>query len=123
VWEYLPEEAALITPRQGYEAFYWRMVYETRPDVLLPFLQNPQPAPADLSGRDVYATERALGYAYSGGALGLPGLSTTRIGSCRVFWEANPGQALAETSRMCCTTFRRLPLRSWSPTPWALLRW
>jgi hypothetical protein len=74
VWEYLPEGAALITPWQGYEAFYWRTVYQTRPDVLLPFLQDPQPVRTDLGGRDVYATERALRYAYGGGALGPPRL-------------------------------------------------
>jgi hypothetical protein len=76
VWEHLPEGAALITPptQLGYEAFYWQMVYQTRKDVLLPFLQNPRPASTDLSGRDVYATERALRYGYGGGALGPPKL-------------------------------------------------
>jgi hypothetical protein len=58
----------------SYEAFYWRMVYQTREDVLLPFLQNPQPASIDLSERDVYATERALRYGSGGGALSPPRL-------------------------------------------------
>jgi hypothetical protein len=76
VWEYLPEGAALITGPTtfSYGAFYWRMVYQTREDVLLPSLQDPQPASIDLSGRDVYATERALKYGSGGGALSPPRL-------------------------------------------------
>lgn len=75
VWEYLPADSALITlPIQfGYDAFYWRLVYNTRTDVLLPFLQNRNPESIEIIGRDIYTTERALRYSV-GGVKGPPKL-------------------------------------------------
>jgi hypothetical protein len=61
-WGLLPQDAALITPGGvfGYDAFYWKLVYGTRPDVILPTLPTPNPSKAALAGREVYATTRAL---------------------------------------------------------------
>lgn len=58
VWEMLPERAALLTQGGvfGYDAFYWRLVYRTRSDVLLPLLPSPNPARSDLQGRSLYST-------------------------------------------------------------------
>jgi len=63
VWQILPQDAALLTPSGvfGYDAFYWQLVYDTRPDVLLPMLPTPNPSPRDLQARQLYATTRALG--------------------------------------------------------------
>ncbi len=57
VWEMLPESAALLTRSGvfGYDAFYWRLAYDTRPDVLLPVTPGAKAAPADLQGRSLYS--------------------------------------------------------------------
>jgi hypothetical protein len=62
LWERLPEEAVLLTSSGvfGYDAFYWRLVYNTRPDVLLPTLSTPDPSPEVLAASDLYATIPAL---------------------------------------------------------------
>ncbi|MBN1149274.1 MAG: DUF2723 domain-containing protein [Anaerolineales bacterium] len=62
VWQLLPQEAALVTQSGvfGYDAFYWQLVYDTRPDVLLPTLPTPNPSSKALRGRQLYATTRAL---------------------------------------------------------------
>jgi len=62
VWERLPAQSALITPRGvfGYDAFYWQLVYHTRPDVLLPLLPSPNPSPASLTDREVFGTTRTV---------------------------------------------------------------
>jgi hypothetical protein len=61
VWSVLPRNAALITQSGvfGYDAFYWQLAYDTRPDVLLPLLPGPNPSAKDLAGRDLFATTRA----------------------------------------------------------------
>ncbi len=58
VWEILPEDAALLTQRGvfGYDAFYWRMVYDTRPDVFLPSLPGSLLSSRDLAGRELYSS-------------------------------------------------------------------
>ena len=38
--------------------FYFRLVYDVRPDVLMPHLTNPRPSPDDVSGREIYTTMR-----------------------------------------------------------------
>ncbi|MEW6718089.1 MAG: DUF2723 domain-containing protein [Chloroflexota bacterium] len=62
VWELLPANAALLTPGGvfGYDAFYWQLVYDIRPDVLLPTLPGPNPSPKDITGRKLYATTQAI---------------------------------------------------------------
>jgi hypothetical protein len=58
VWEILPENAALLTQRGvfGYDAFYWRMAYATRPDILLPSLPYHFASSRDLAGRGLFST-------------------------------------------------------------------
>ena len=57
VWEILPESATLITRGgvMGYDAFYWSLIYDTRPDVFLPTLPSPFPVAASLDGMDLYS--------------------------------------------------------------------
>ncbi len=58
VWEMLPSDSVLLGQRGvfGYDMFYWRLVYNVRPDVLLPMLTALRPNPADLTGRAIYST-------------------------------------------------------------------
>jgi hypothetical protein len=60
-WEQLPAGAALVTARSvfGYDAFYWQMVYHTRPDVLCPCC-HADPSPVSLAGREVFGTTRTM---------------------------------------------------------------
>jgi hypothetical protein len=57
-WEMLPEGAALLTRNGvfGYDAFYWRLAYGTRPDVCLPVTPGAKTALADLQERSLYST-------------------------------------------------------------------
>jgi hypothetical protein len=57
-WEMLPEGAALLTRNGvfGYDAFYWRLAYGTRPDVCLPVTPGAKTAPGDLQDRSLYST-------------------------------------------------------------------
>ena len=73
-WEMLPEGAALLTQSGvfGYDAFYWRMVYGTRPDVLLPALPGPFPSSLDLAGRDLFSTTPIEASARARGPGALP---------------------------------------------------
>ncbi len=56
VWEILPPDSVLLGQGGvfGFDMFYWRLVYNVRPDVLLPMLAGPRPDPAELAGRSVY---------------------------------------------------------------------
>jgi hypothetical protein len=62
VWEVLPEDAVLLTAGGvfGFEAFYWQLIYDTRPDVLLPAKDPGTAATCDLSIQEVFATGSAL---------------------------------------------------------------
>jgi hypothetical protein len=62
VWSLLPRNAALLTPSGvfGYDAFYWQLIYGTRPDVLLPMMSNPNPGANTIAGRDVYSNTNLL---------------------------------------------------------------
>lgn len=74
VWEMLPEGAVLLTSSGvfGYDAFYWQLAYDTRPDVLLPALTTPDPAGMDLAGRDIFTTTPVLNRPQRRGPGALP---------------------------------------------------
>jgi len=64
VWEMLPENSILLGKGGvfGYDAFYWRLVYGVRPDVLMPMLPGSQPdAGAMAAERPIYSTSRGGG--------------------------------------------------------------
>ncbi len=58
VWQMLPDGATLLTDSGvfGYDAFYWRLVYNTRPDVFLPALEIKTLASSIVYGEDLYST-------------------------------------------------------------------
>jgi hypothetical protein len=58
VWEYLPENSTLLSQGgvMGYDAFYWRLVYDTRPDVVLPALPTHTPSLADVQTGELFST-------------------------------------------------------------------
>jgi hypothetical protein len=58
VWTYLPENSTVLSRGgvMGYDAFYWQLAYDTRPDVVLPALPTHSPAFSDLQGRDLFST-------------------------------------------------------------------
>jgi hypothetical protein len=60
VWQVLPENSAILGRGGvfGFDMFYYRLVYDVRPDVLMPHLDTPVPDRRDLAGRDVYSTAR-----------------------------------------------------------------
>lgn len=60
IWEVLPENSALLTQSGvfGYDAFYWRLIYNMRPDVLLPALTTPDPKPKELKGHELFTSTR-----------------------------------------------------------------
>ncbi len=51
VWEILPQGSILIGRSGvfGYDMFYWRLVYNVRPDVLIPMLEGPRPSPETIA--------------------------------------------------------------------------
>jgi len=53
----LPEDAVLLSRGGvfGYDVFYYRLVYDIRPDVLIPALERGT-RPQDLPGREIYST-------------------------------------------------------------------
>lgn len=63
LWSLLPEGSVLLGRGGvfGYDLFYYRLVYNTRPDVLIPNLDNPAPNRADLIGREIYSNLRMDG--------------------------------------------------------------
>ncbi len=110
LWERLPEGAALLTPGGvfGYDAFYWQMVYNTRPDVYLPTLPSPNPSPDALRGREIYATASALRGSRGPGAL-PPGLIAEDLWAVPVLFGEQPQ---AQTGKR-----QSLVLYHLSPTP------
>ncbi len=58
VWTYLPEDSTLLSRAgvMGYDAFYWQLAYDTRPDVVLPALPTHNPTYSDLQGRELFST-------------------------------------------------------------------
>jgi hypothetical protein len=60
VFDLLPEGAALLGRSGvfGYDMFYYRLVYDVRPDVAMPHLPHANPRPEELGGREVYTTMR-----------------------------------------------------------------
>jgi hypothetical protein len=63
VFEVLPQDSVLMGRRGvfGFDMFYWRLVYDVRPDVAIPVLDNSRPDPRALREGAVYSTERAQG--------------------------------------------------------------
>jgi hypothetical protein len=59
-FEILPEGSVLLGRGGvfGHDMFYFRLVYDVRPDVLMPHLTNPRPSPEDVEGREIYTTMR-----------------------------------------------------------------
>jgi hypothetical protein len=59
-FEILPEGSVLLGRGGvfGHDMFYFRLVYDLRPDVLMPHLTNPRPSPEDVRGRELYTTMR-----------------------------------------------------------------
>jgi MFS family permease len=60
LFEILPEGSVLLGRGGvfGHDMFYFRLVYNARPDVLMPHLTNPRPSPEDMRGRKIYTTMR-----------------------------------------------------------------
>ncbi len=60
VFEILPQGSVLLGRGGvfGHDMFYFRLVYDARPDVLMPHLTNPRPSPGDVRGRGIYTTMR-----------------------------------------------------------------
>ncbi len=69
----LPADSALLGRGGvfGYDMFYYRLVYNLRPDVLMPHISTPDPAALSLSDRPIHTNER-LGQARAGGPWSLP---------------------------------------------------
>jgi hypothetical protein len=61
VWQMLPPDSVLLGRGGvfGFDMFYWRLVYNIRPDVLMPMVDNPRPNPAEMAGRPLYTNEPA----------------------------------------------------------------
>jgi hypothetical protein len=60
VWEILPQGSVLIGRGGvfGYDMFYWRLVYNVRPDVLIPMIEGPQPSSGAMAGAGpIYTTQ------------------------------------------------------------------
>ena len=60
VFDLLPQDAALLGRSGvfGYDMFYYRLVYDVRPDVAMPHLPDANPHPEELAGREIYTTMR-----------------------------------------------------------------
>ncbi|MBW8010355.1 MAG: DUF2723 domain-containing protein [Chloroflexi bacterium] len=58
VWELLPQDSSILGRSGvfGYDMFYFRLVYDIRPDILIPHLDTPTPSPESLEGRDIFST-------------------------------------------------------------------
>jgi len=62
VWEILPQGSVLIGQGGvfGYDMFYWRLVYNVRPDVVIPMIEGPRPSPRALAGAGAIYTTQPL---------------------------------------------------------------
>lgn len=60
VFEMLPQDTVLLGRSGvfGYDMFYYRLVYDVRPDVLMPHLSGAEFRTEDLAGREMYANTR-----------------------------------------------------------------
>ncbi|MBN1315246.1 MAG: DUF2723 domain-containing protein [Anaerolineales bacterium] len=60
VFTLLPADSVLVGRSGvfGYDMFYYRLVYDLRPDVLMPHLATPDPDKSALAGRMVFTNER-----------------------------------------------------------------
>ncbi len=74
VFDLLPQGAALLGRSGvfGYDMFYYRLVYDVQPDVVMPHLPHANPRPRDLAGREVYTTIRLDGSQAGHGPWALP---------------------------------------------------
>ena len=63
VFDLLPGESVLMGQRGvfGYDMFYWRLVYDVRPDVSIPLIDNSRLEPEAVQEGMVFTTERAQG--------------------------------------------------------------
>jgi hypothetical protein len=64
VFEVLPSDAVLVGRGGvfGYDMFYWRLVYDVRPDVTMPHLPGEgNPSKRDLAGRPLFSTTQSGG--------------------------------------------------------------
>jgi hypothetical protein len=63
VFEVLPQGSVLMGRRGvfGFDMFYWRLVYDVRPDVAIPVLDSSRPDPEAMREGAVYTTERTQG--------------------------------------------------------------
>ena len=63
VFDLLPGESILMGRRGvfGYDMFYWRLVYDVRPDVAIPLIDNSRPEPGAVEEGMVFTTDRAQG--------------------------------------------------------------
>ena len=112
VWERLPAHSALITPRGvfGYDAFYWQLVYDTRPDVLLPLLPSPTPNPASLADREVFGTTRTV--SSKGGMFAPPAdLTPTDSWSLPVLLGQQPEKQIGRREQLALYLFSKSPPR------------
>jgi hypothetical protein len=59
-FDLLPQGAALLGRSGvfGYDMFYYRLVYDVRPDVAMPHLPHANPRHQELAGREIYTTMR-----------------------------------------------------------------
>ncbi len=74
VFDLLPPDSALLGRGGvfGYDMFYFRLVYDVRPDVAIPMLDGPRPSPQELAGRAIYTTQPLTGGRGGGGPWSPP---------------------------------------------------
>ena len=110
VWERLPAQSALITPRGvfGYDAFYWQLIYDTRPDVLLPLLPSPNPSPASLADREVFGTTRTV--SSKGGMFAPPAdLTPTDSWILPVLFGQQPEKQIGRREQLALYQYSKTP--------------
>ena len=74
VFEMLPPDSVLLGQSGvfGYDMFYWRLVYNVRPDVLMPHLPGTNERPQNMEDRPLFSTIRADGPGAARGPWGPP---------------------------------------------------